>query len=72
MPFPWAIFKRRIDSFPCLSQSPPLNVVLSVILLGLCVVFCFGILWFRVFVWVFLFMRLYGDLGVFVGVYGLG
>jgi hypothetical protein len=43
-----------------------------VILLGLCVVFCFGILWFRVFVWVLLFMRLYGDLGVFVGVYGLG
>jgi hypothetical protein len=54
--------------------TPPslINVVLSVILLGLCVVFCFGILWCRVFVWVFLFMRLYGDLGVFVGVYGLG
>jgi hypothetical protein len=41
-------------------------------LLGLCVVFCFGILWFRVFVWVLLFMRLYGDFGGFVGVYGLG
>jgi hypothetical protein len=53
---------------PC----PPLNVVLSVILLGLCVVFCFGILWLRVFVWVLLFMRLCDDFGGFVGVYGLG
>jgi len=63
---------QKINTMIPLGTPPPFNVVLSVILLGLCVVFCFGILWLRVFVWVLLYMRLYGDLGVFVGVYGLG
>ena len=40
---------QKINTMIPLGTPPPLNVVLRVILLGLCVVFCFGILWFRFF-----------------------